>query len=117
MVTRRGEDGQFYGRDQRLDRKTALRIMTMGSAYYILREKQLGSLEAGKWADLAVLDKDFMQVPDEELDGMKVLMTLVDGKPMFAEPSFAQEIKWAGISSHKAIPPESNTEDDRPERE
>jgi predicted amidohydrolase YtcJ len=116
MVTRKAEDGQIYGPDQKLDRQTALRIMTMGSAYYILREKQLGSLEEGKWADLAVLDKDFMKVPDAELDGMKVLMTLVDGKPMFAEPSFAEEIKWAGVPAHKAVPTDV-VEDERPERE
>ncbi len=104
MVTRKAHDGQVYGEDQKLDRKTALRLMTMGSAYYILRENVLGSLEAGKYADLVVIDKDFMKVPDDELGKMQVLMTVVYGKPAYATAEFQKETGWSGISTHKAKP-------------
>jgi predicted amidohydrolase YtcJ len=116
MVTRRARDGVVYGPEERLTREEALRIMTMGSAYYMLREKVIGSLEAGKFADLVVLDKDFMKVPDEELATMQVLMTFVDGKPLFAEEKFAEEVKWAGIPAQRAVPPEG-VDEDKPERE
>jgi len=102
MVTRKAHDGKVYGAREAIDRKSALRLMTTGGAYYILREKTLGSLEAGKLADLVVLDKNFMAVPDEELSKIQVLMTLVDGKPAYADPKFAQEIGWQGIPSQKA---------------
>jgi predicted amidohydrolase YtcJ len=116
MVTRVGNDGGVYGPDQKLTRQQALYIMTMGSAYYMLRENMIGSLEAGKMADLVVLDKDFMKVPDNEIAQMQVLMTVVYGKPAFAEPSFAEEVKWAGIPAQKAVPPEG-IDEDKPERE
>ncbi len=118
MVTRVANDGKVYGAKQKLDRKTALRMMTMGSAYYMLREKVLGSLEAGKYADLVVIDKDFMKVPDDKLAEMQVLMTVVDGKPAYATAEFQKEIGWTGISTHKATPLiEAGAEDEKPERE
>lgn len=115
MVTRVASDGKVYGAKQKIDRKTALRIMTMGSAYYMLREKVLGSLEAGKFADLVVIDKDFMKVPDDQLAQIQVLMTVVDGRPAYATAEFQKEIGWTGISTHKATPPELDEE--KPERE
>lgn len=102
MVTRKAHDGKVYGANERIDRKTALRLMTMGSAYYMLRENVLGSLEPGKFADLVVLDRDFLAIPDDELKNIQVLMTLVDGKPAYADPKFAQEIGWPGLPSQKA---------------
>jgi predicted amidohydrolase YtcJ len=116
MVTRRARDGVVYGPQERLTREEALHIMTMGSAYYMLKEKLIGSLEEGKLADLVVLDKDFMKVPDEELSEIGILMTLVDGKPLFAEEKFAEEVKWAGIPTQRAVPPEG-VDEDKPERE
>jgi predicted amidohydrolase YtcJ len=116
MVTRRARDGVVYGPEERLTREEALRIMTMGSAYYMLKEKQIGSLEEGKLADLVVLDKDFMKVPDEELAQMNILMTLVDGKPLFARAEFATEVNWTGIPEQYAQPPEG-VDEDKPERE
>ena len=116
MVTRKASNGVVYGPEQKITRQEALRIMTMGSAYYVLREKFIGSLEQGKFADLAVLDKDFMKVPDDDLDKIQVLMPLVDGKPLFADEKFAEEIKWAGIPAQRAQLSES-FDDDKPERE
>ena len=43
-------------------------------------------------------------------------MTLVDGKPLFAEEKFAAEVKWAGIPHQRAVPPEG-VDEDKPERE
>ncbi len=116
MVTRRARDGVVYGPQERLTRQEALRLMTMGSAYYMLREDKIGSLEAGKFADLVVIDKDFMKVPDEELEKIQVLLTVVDGQPMFAEEKFAEEIKWAGIPHQRGVP-SPNVDEDKPERE
>jgi cytosine/adenosine deaminase-related metal-dependent hydrolase len=91
-------------------------MMTMGSAYYMLKEDKIGSLEEGKLADLVVLDKDFMKVPDEELAQINILFTMVDGKPMFAKADFAKEISWAGIPEQYAQPPEG-VDEDKAERE
>jgi predicted amidohydrolase YtcJ len=46
----------------------------------VLRQNLLGSLEAGKWADMVILDKDFMTVSDDEIGKITSLMTIVGGK-------------------------------------
>ena len=57
-------------------------MMTRWGSHYVLRQEQLGSIEAGKLADLVVLDKSPLDesVPDEDLSEIKVLATIIGGK-------------------------------------
>ncbi|MBI2822957.1 MAG: amidohydrolase family protein, partial [Acidobacteria bacterium] len=82
LVTRKNKEGKVYGEREKIDRATALLMMTRWGAEYVLREKELGSLEVGKLADLVVLDKNPLDggVPDEALSQIKVLATLIAGK-------------------------------------
>ncbi|MBI4481437.1 MAG: amidohydrolase family protein [Acidobacteria bacterium] len=82
MVTRVTHDGRVWGPREKIDRNTALRIMTRWGAEYVLREKELGSLEPGKLADLVILDKNPLdpKVPDEAISDIKVLNTYIGGK-------------------------------------
>ena len=91
MVTRRNHRGIVYGPKEAIDRETALLMMTRWAAEYIEREQELGSIEAGKIADLVILDKNPLDaaVPDDQLSDIKVLMTLVGGKVKFSEREFA----------------------------
>ena len=81
LVTRKAADGKVYGAREKLDRGTALLMMTRWGAEYVLREKELGSLEPGKLADLVLLDKNPLDVnvPDEALSQIKVVATIVGG--------------------------------------
>ena len=90
LVTRTKESGEVIGARQRVDRKTALRMMTRWGAEYVLREDQIGSLEAGKFADLLVLDRDPLDpdLPDEMLSTLKVIMTMVAGKVIYKATAF-----------------------------
>lgn len=72
------------GPDQLPSRAEALRLYTTGSAWFDHSEKQRGSLEAGKLADLAVLSKDYLSVPVGEVGGIESLLTLVGGKVVYA---------------------------------
>jgi len=92
LITRRGWDGKVYASDQAVDRQTALKIATVWGAYYVLREKALGSLEPGKWADFLVLDRDYLTIPEEDIGKIRVLMTVVGGKVVHLVPSLAREI-------------------------
>ena len=83
-------DGKVYAENQRIDRIAALKSATIWGSYYVLREKTLGSLEAGKWADLLVLDRDYMTIPEEEIAKIRVLMTMVGGKMVHLVPSLAR---------------------------
>lgn len=89
LVTRKDEKGNVWGKEQAVDRKTALLMFTRWAAEYVLREDVLGSLELGKWADFVVIDRDFLGVPDEEINQIKVLLTVVGGKLVYTEPVFA----------------------------
>ncbi|MBI4454305.1 MAG: amidohydrolase family protein [Acidobacteria bacterium] len=74
--------------EQAVDRISALRMATIWPAFYVLKEKELGSLEVGKWADLLVLDRDYFQVPADEIGQIKVLATILGGKVVYASPDF-----------------------------
>jgi predicted amidohydrolase YtcJ len=92
-MTRYNEgQGRTYAPDQAVDRFRQLKSLTTWAAHYFLREKRMGSLEPGKLADLIVLDRDYMTVPDREMPYVKVLMTMVGGKMGHLRQDFAQEI-------------------------
>jgi predicted amidohydrolase YtcJ len=80
LVTREAENGQVWNPEERIDRVTALMMATRWAAEYVLRERDLGSLEVGKWADLVVLDRDYLTVPVEDISEIRSVMTLVGGK-------------------------------------
>jgi predicted amidohydrolase YtcJ len=74
--------------DPALSRAEVLRSITLSSAEQLKLDAVLGSVEVGKLADLIVLDKNFMQVPEEELGRNDVLLTLVGGKVVWAKAPF-----------------------------
>ena len=85
-VTRAGADGQPKGGfdpDQKLTRAEALRTMTLDAAYASFAEKQKGSIEVGKLADLVVLSQDILSVPDDALLQTEVLVTILDGRVLY----------------------------------
>jgi predicted amidohydrolase YtcJ len=65
-------------------RAEALRLYTLGSAWFAHAEKSRGSLERGKLADLAVLSKDYLNVPVAEIGGIESLLTMVGGRVVYA---------------------------------
>lgn len=68
--------------DQAIGRVEALKAMTIWAARANFEEHSRGSLEAGKWADIVVLDKDLIEADEASLWDVKVLATIVDGKLM-----------------------------------
>lgn len=71
-------------------RPDALRLYTLGSAWFSFDEDERGSLEPGKLADLAVLTKDYMTAPVEEIGGIESVLTMVGGKVVWAAPPFSR---------------------------
>lgn len=71
-------------------RMDALRMYTLGSAWFSFDDDKRGSLEPGKLADLAVLTKDYMTVPVDQIGGIESLLTMVGGKVVYAAGPFAQ---------------------------
>jgi predicted amidohydrolase YtcJ len=89
-VTRQGPDGQPAGGfdpDQKMTREQALRSYTIDGAWAAHDEANRGSLEPGKLADVVVLSRDIMKVPDAEILEAKVTLTMVDGKAWYHRPA------------------------------
>ena len=82
-VSRRLKDGRAFFPDQRLTREEALASYTINGAYAGFQEELLGSLAAGKLADITVLSKDIMTVPEEEILTASVVMTIVGGRILY----------------------------------
>jgi len=78
-VTRMMKNGTAFFPEQRLTRKEALGTYTLNGAYAAFQEELLGSLKPGKLADITVLSKDIMTVPEQEIPTTAVLMTIVGG--------------------------------------
>jgi predicted amidohydrolase YtcJ len=91
LITRKDEDGKVWGPNERLDRATALRVATRNGANYVLKGDKLGSIEVGKLADLVVLDRDYLTVPEEEISEIQSLMTLLGGEIIFLHSDFSRE--------------------------
>jgi hypothetical protein len=107
MITRKDEHGKVWGPQERVDRPTALRMITSWAADYVLRGDQFGTLEAGKLADLQVLDKDYLTIPEDEIETIQPQLTIFDGKPVFVHSQFAQEYNFrpsgAVVSTYKDL--------------
>jgi predicted amidohydrolase YtcJ len=79
-----------------VSREEALRIYTKGSAWFTFDDDRRGTLEPGRLADLAVLDKDYLTVPADELGSLTSLLTMVGGRIVYAAGLYAElEPGWA----------------------
>jgi len=76
----------WRGPEETPTRENALRMYTLGSAWFAFAEKERGSLEVGKLADLAVLSKDYFKVPVEEVGEIEAVMTVVGGRVVYEKP-------------------------------
>jgi predicted amidohydrolase YtcJ len=63
-----------------MSRLEALRSYTINGAYAASEEESRGSLKAGKYADMVVLSKDILTVPEEEIRSAEVRYTIVGGR-------------------------------------
>ncbi len=91
-ISRLAQDGEVYLPDERVSREQALKVGTIFGAYYVLKEDVLGSLEPGKFADYLVLDRDYLTIPEEDIQNIRILMTSVGDKVVHLVPSLAREL-------------------------
>ncbi len=80
----RVENRDVFLPDERIDLPTAIAGFTAGSAYVNHLDRDTGTIEAGKYADLAVLDRNLFAHPVEEIAGAKVTLTYVEGERVYA---------------------------------
>jgi predicted amidohydrolase YtcJ len=79
---------QLYDTDNRLDRTTALRLYSQGSAWFSGDDGKKGRIAVGQLADLAVLSTDYFNVAVEEIKGIEALLTIMGGRIVHAGGEF-----------------------------
>jgi predicted amidohydrolase YtcJ len=85
-ITRKLADGATFYPDQRMTRAEALKSYTWNNAWAAFEEDVKGSLAPGMLADIAVLSKDIMTIPEDEIPTARVAMTIVGGKVVYRAP-------------------------------
>jgi hypothetical protein len=85
-VSRKTKDGKAFYPEQRMSRMEALRSYTLNGAYAAFEENSRGSLAVGKYADLVVLSRDILTVPEDEIPGTEVVYTVVGGRITYQRP-------------------------------
>jgi predicted amidohydrolase YtcJ len=79
-VSRKLKDGTVFYPSQRMSREEALKSYTVSNAYAAFEENLKGALEPGKLADVVVLSRDIMTIPEDEILSTDVVYTIVGGK-------------------------------------
>ena len=82
-VTRKLADGSTFYPDQSLSREVALRTYTLNPAFAAFEDGVKGSLAAGKLADITVLDRDILTIPEDQILKAQVVYTIVGGEIVY----------------------------------
>jgi predicted amidohydrolase YtcJ len=82
-ITRKMVDGNVLNPEQRITRMEALKMWTWSGAYLMFAEKEKGSIETGKLADLAIITKNYATCPEDEIKDIEALRTVVGGKVVY----------------------------------
>lgn len=78
----------IYHKENRMSRMEALKLATSGSAWFTGEEQMKGTIEVGKYADLAVLESDYFTIPEENIKTMESVLTIVNGRPVYGMEEF-----------------------------
>jgi predicted amidohydrolase YtcJ len=98
-VTRKTSEGKPVGGfvpTEAVSLEDAIKAYTLGAAFAGRREKEEGSLEPGKLADLIIIDQDLFKIPASQIDKTEVLLTMVAGKVVYQSP------KWKANNNGKS---------------
>jgi predicted amidohydrolase YtcJ len=89
FITRDTISDGVYGANQKITREEALRMYTINNARMTFEDRDKGSIEKGKLADLVVLSADYLTVPEKQIESLKPLMTMVGGRIVYRDPAAA----------------------------
>lgn len=83
-VTRKMSNGEVLYPEERLSRQEALKMYTIWPAYMQFNEKNRGSIERGKLADLVEIDRDYLTCPEDQIKDIQPVRTILDGKIVYS---------------------------------
>ena len=79
---------QLFADDNKLSREEALRLFTVGSAWFTQEERVKGRIAPGQFADFAVLSEDYFSVPEDRIRNIESVLTVVGGKVVYTAKPF-----------------------------
>ncbi|HEY0009210.1 MAG TPA: amidohydrolase [Tepidisphaeraceae bacterium] len=80
---------QVLADDNRLTRVEALKLFTRGAAWFMNAESEMGMIAPGNLADLALLDRDYFAVPEDEIKSISSVLTVMDGRVVFGAGDYS----------------------------
>ena len=90
MVSGKSVSGsEVLAKDNRLSRVEALKLFTSGAAWFMNAESELGVIAPGHLADFVVLDRDYFAVPEEQIESVSSVLTIMDGKVVFGAQDYS----------------------------
>ena len=90
MVTGKSVSGsEILAKDNRLTRNEALKLFTTGPAWFEQQENENGKIAPGYLADFALLEKDFFTITDDEIKSVTSVLTVLDGRVVFASQEYS----------------------------
>lgn len=96
-VNRISSSGQVIAPEQKISAEQALRAVTLNAAYSMGLEKQLGSIEKGKLANITILQSNPLTVDSKSIKDIKVLATIHEGRLLNVSPDYPQASMWEMI--------------------
>ncbi|HEY7165428.1 MAG TPA: amidohydrolase [Candidatus Binatia bacterium] len=94
LVTGKSVGGlQLRDPTENVSREEALRMYTMGSAWFTVDDWRKGSIETGKFADFAILSEDYLAIPEDRIPALESLLTVVGGRVVYAAGPFTKYAK------------------------
>ncbi|MGS2737899.1 amidohydrolase [Sinomicrobium sp. M5D2P17] len=91
MTTGKSVSGsEILAKNNRLTRKEALKLVTVGPTWFENQEGEMGKIIPGHFADFALLDKDYFTIPDEEIKTISSVLTVVDGRVVFGAAEYSE---------------------------
>jgi hypothetical protein len=86
LFTTRTAAGRTSAPEESVDRVVALKLFTYANAAALLAEDYIGSIEVGKFADFAIIENNYLEQPESELENNKNLVTIVGGQVIYQDP-------------------------------
>ncbi len=116
-INRKRSDGVVLAAQEAVNRVQLLKMSTSMAAHYVLKEKVLGTLEPGKFADFIVYNQDYFTIPQEEIPSVYPLMVVVGGKTVVLREEYAADLGLQAVGPQLEFsweldgPPENRTFD------
>ncbi|SEU38177.1 amidohydrolase [Stigmatella erecta] len=89
MVSGKSVSGtEVLAKDNRLSRTEALQLFTRGGAWFMNADSEIGAIAPGNLADLAVLDRDYFDVPEDQIKSVTSVLTIMNGKVVFGAQDY-----------------------------